>query len=163
MMTIFAFVAGYFALLVLLSLIARPSRVRIAELAGELSCEQLSEKQKRMLRSVVESAYSMRSAPAHFLFTVAHLLTPSEKFDQRAREWAALAENRAIIEDHRWAELFDRYTVSIIAVNPIFGALLSLARLLFRLKARLYAKRVKQPAIDPATLEIYGELKAAAA
>jgi hypothetical protein len=158
-----ALIAGYFGLLIVLSLIARPSRHRLSALAHDLSCEEPKSEHLRFLRAMLDSAYSMRSAPAHLAAVIIQLLTPSEKFDRRAREWAA--ENRNLVDDPRWREVYDRYIVSIVAANPIFGALLVLARAAFRLKAHLYFKRLRSgsPKIDTQALELYGELKAAAA
>ena len=165
MTTILAFAAGYFALLMVLSIIARPSRLRIAELARELAQDDLKPRQRQHLKVLLDSSYSMRSAPVHLAAIVIALLTPSEKFDAGAREWAK--DNQELIEDPRWNELFERHIVSIVAVNPIFGALLSVARLLFRLKAYLFAKRLRgavhivnaQPVMSPKALEMYGEFR----
>lgn len=160
MTTIFALIAGYFALLVVLSLIARPSRVRMAALAHELMASDPKPEHRQVLKLLLDSAYSMRSAPVALAGTIISLLTPSEKFDAMAREW--VKENREYVEDSRWIEFLERHTLSVVAANPIFGAPLLFARLLFRIKAHLFARRrMGPPSVNPKTLEVYGELRAA--
>lgn len=176
MTTILAFVAGYFVLLLLLSLLVRQKRERLGVLLNELLCMDLTPEQERGLNGMLYSAYSLRSAPATFLGMVVALLIPSAKFDQQAHAWAK--KNPEMITDPRWSEVFDLYYVSIAAVNPIFGALMYGARLLFRLKAYLFVIRHYRPAgqrpAQPRTtnvdvrpkvteMELFGEAKVAEA
>jgi hypothetical protein len=103
------------------------------------------------------------------------LLTPSVRYDRRAVEWAR--KNPEVTGDPRWRELFELYYASIAAVNPIFGALLYVARILFRIKAYLFVIQHYRPTrhqladlnvrpkmeVRPkiAEMEIFGEVKAA--
>jgi hypothetical protein len=164
MITVLALVAGYFLLLMALSLMVRRQRERMAVLANSLLKMELLPHQERVVQRVINTSYSMRSAPAHLLsFTIA-LLTPAERLDHDARQWAK--ENPEMVTDRRWGELFDCHMASVAAINPVFGVLMYLARFLFKMKAYVFVRRhndcyrPSQPRLEELT--VFGELKAAA-
>lgn len=166
MSTVLVLVAGYFALLILLSLAVRPQRVRLAALAEQLLGEGIGHERRLFIQKILESAYSMRSSPMHVLGLAAALLTPSKRFDADAHEWAK--RNPDLLTDNRWGELFGYHSASIAAANPIFGILQYIGMGLMSLKAMLfvrqhYSKQKTQPqcaSYELKTLEAFGKLKA---
>jgi hypothetical protein len=161
MTTILLFVGGYFVLLGTLSIAVRPYRTRLANLASEILCDSESEDVRRYVQDSLRTAYSMRSAPAHVLGYIIGLLTPSERLSRDAAEWAKRFPD--FMQDRRWMGLSDYHLASVAAVNPLFGALLYVLRMLFRLKLYLFVRRHYRPS-QPKVVEIemFNEMKVAA-
>lgn len=137
MLYVFALIAAYFALLIVLSVIARPYRVRLAELANELLADYPDEPIiVELCRVYTLSAYSIRAAPIRLLTYLIILIKPARDIDRECEEMKR--DNKAFFEDARITEMMDCYNASISAVSPVFGALAFLASLAFKLKAYIH-------------------------
>lgn len=141
MTTVFLFVAAYFALLALLGLLARPYRLRMRAIADELLQLQPTEAERKFIFRLVDTAYSVRTAPVIFLVFVVGILQRSEVLDRDSDKWAI--ENPRLSSDRRSHELLEMHMVSAAVVNPIFGALAYVTKWVFRAKARAYIARTQ--------------------
>lgn len=137
MLNIAALVAGYMALLVLFSVMARPHRVRLARLANELIADYPDNRLvSDLCRHYVGTAYSMRAAPIRFLMYMAILFKPGNEIDRECQQLSR--ENPSFFSDERIAHLMEAYNASITAVSPVFGLLANIARFAFVAKAYIH-------------------------
>lgn len=135
-----AFIAGYFVLLATLSLAARPARARLKELADELGRDYGNEPfVADYLRSQLGTAYSWRAAPIDTFVLIAALIVPAQIFWMKANK--VKADHPTMFKDPRFGEFDDAYSVSIAAVNPIFGLFMYAAIFALVLKMMAYARR----------------------
>lgn len=144
MTTLFIFVLAYFGFLGLLSLAAKPYRLRLHAAATRL-CDNasLSPSEDKMLKSILSSAYSIRAAPMLLLVFMTGILRRSEQIDTDADSFAQ--ENPSIREHYAlWHTLLETHMISAFAVNPIFGSLAYVAKWILRTKARAYFARTKR-------------------
>ena len=142
MLNVFALIGAYFALLVALSLAARPARARLAALARDLSADYPdNDLIQSLCRAYVISARSLRAAPVRFFMYVAVLVKSPYVLDRECE--AAKRENPDFFSDPRILEMGECYQASTSAASPIFGALGYVARRAFLLKARIH-HRTKQ-------------------
>ena len=149
MSTLIAFVAAYFVLLALLSLLARPLRARLKTVASGFLDQDLTDTERKMILRLADTAYSVRTAPVIFLVFVIGLLQQNEKIDKESNSWAI--ENPTMASDRRSHQLLELHMASAAAVNPIFGALAYAAKWLFRAKAKAYFRRES----SSAKLDVY--------
>lgn len=132
-----ALISGYFALLAVLSVVARPYRARMAVLARDLLAAYPDDPFiQHLCEAYIKSAYSLRAAPVRLLSYILGLIKPARELDRECYQMKE--ESPAFFADPRISELIDCYNASISAVSPVFGALAYVARLLFLLKAYLH-------------------------
>ena len=133
------FVGGYFVVLAVLLVAARPYRVRLVQLGTEILNDTDSEDVRRQVRDMLRSAYSIRTAPVQLLSYCVLLYLPHYRLIAMAQEF--VKEHDGLLQEQRFSELFDLHRASAAAVNPIFGALAYLAKAAFRMKVRFYSRR----------------------
>lgn len=137
MSTIVALIAGYFALLAILSLIARPYRARLAELIDQLGSDYGDYPDiLAVLQRYADTCYIWRSATIKFVGYVLFLMVPGSALDKVYEKTEQ--DQPFIFSDPRFREMISCYNASISAVNPIFGALMFAVREIFLLKARIH-------------------------
>lgn len=135
-----AFILGYFALLAGLSFAARPARLRMKRLATELLAEHRYDADvTEYLQHQLATAYSWRAAPIDTFVMIAALIVPARVFWEKARK--VEAEHPVMFSDPRFYRFDNDYTLSIAAVNPLFGVLMYAANVLIVLKLMAFAKR----------------------
>ena len=159
MTTLFIFIIGYFAFLAALSLIARPYRLRL-KFAGErlLADSLLTDSDAKMVRGMLSTAYSIRTAPVLVLVFLTGMLRHSEQIDFEADSFAR--EHPSFLQHYEtWHEMLEMHMVSVFAVNPIFGVFAYVGKWMFRAKARAYFTKTEQ---GVKTLDFY-EIKVVAA
>ena len=123
-----------------LSLAARPARLRMKRLADELLVEyRYDASVSEYLQHQLATAYSWRAAPIDTFVMIAALIVPAGMFWEKARK--VEAEHPAVFSDPRFYQFDNDYTVSIAAVNPLFGAAMYVANVLIVLKLMAFAKR----------------------
>jgi hypothetical protein len=154
MSTLIAFIAAYFLLLAVLSVVARPSRVRLKNLSCELLTANLTQSERKMVLRLADSAYSVRTAPLLLLVFITGVLRHSEKLDAESDGW--VVDNPTLATDRRSHELLELHMASAAAANPIFGALAYVAKWVFRAKSKAHFERVESGA---KALDLY-EMKA---
>lgn len=132
MTSIVIIVGGYFAALVVLALVARPYRIRMKALALELIESGIPEREERLIKRLMETAYSIRTSPQIFFVFMIGLARRSDQIDREVQEFV---KNNALARDPRVSKLLDLHMASAAAVNPIFGALGYGAKWAFGLKA----------------------------
>lgn len=137
--TILLFVGGYFVLLGVLALAVRPYRARLAALADEILRTSPSDEVDRHVRELLKSAYSIRGAVAQFLGYAFYVVLPAHRVLTIAHEFHRAHPD--LVDESRLSEFYDLWRASTAAVNPIFGALMYVAKGLFRLKARACVRR----------------------
>lgn len=137
MIALLALIGGYFGLLGVLSIVARPYRHKLAALASELSRAYPGDEMvEDACRYYLGNAYSIRAAPVRFLIFVTALLIPGDVLDEQCRE--ADRDHPGIFDDPRLHEMNEAFHASVAAVNPIFGLLAHFARAAFGLKAVIH-------------------------
>lgn len=137
-----ALIAIYFVALVVLSVMARPHRVRMATLANELLADYPSSSAIRQLCShCLATAYSMRIAPIRLCAYVAFLFKPGREIDEVCDR--ANQENPELFRDPRVGRMLEAYNASTTAASPVFGLLASVARYAFILKAIIHHREVQ--------------------
>ncbi|RPF70428.1 hypothetical protein [Aurantiacibacter spongiae] len=144
MTVLIALIAGYVGLLVMLAVMAKPHRQRIARLANELVADYpQNEKMGFLCQHYTATAYAWRAAPIMFVSYVAALLIPGDTLDEMCEREDR--EHPHLLGDPRLRELMHSYDASIAAVNPIFGALMYAALWAFGLKARIHYRGKYSP------------------
>lgn len=139
MTTMFALIAGYFGLLAVLSIIARPYRARMRALAHDLLADHPNDMLAReFCSSLLTTAYSVRAAPIRFFIFMAALFVPGDALTRECEEIES--EHEAFFTDSRVHRFVDAFHVSIATANPIFGLLMYAAKGAFRVKAVFYLK-----------------------
>jgi len=156
MSAVLIFLGAYTALTVVLTVAVRPYRVRLMTLAHELCDQRLPLEVRDLAYRISIYAYSMRVAPMHVLFLATMLIKPSWQVRREALQYAEA--HPALVAETRFDELYDLYMISTAAVNPAFGSLAYLLRVVFRMKARAYARKLHAKA-EP--VYAYEQLKAA--
>jgi hypothetical protein len=159
MTTLFILIIGYFAFLAMLSLIARPYRLRLKS-AGErlLADSLLTDDDAKMVRGMLSTAYSIRTTPVLVLVFLTGVLRHSEQLDFEADSFER--EYPSFVKHHKtWHEMLEMHMVSAFAVNPIFGVFAYLSKWMFRAKVRAHFTKTDQ---GVKTLDFY-EIKVVAA
>jgi hypothetical protein len=154
MSTLIAFIAAYFLLLAVLSVVAKPSRVRLKNLTCELLAADLTKSERKMVLRLTASAYSVRTAPLLLLMFITGVLRHSEKLDAASDTW--VIDNPTLSTDRRSHELLELHMASAAATNPVFGTLAYAAKWAFRVKSKAHFERVESGA---KALDLY-EMKA---
>lgn len=139
MITVLIVAGSYFSLLILLAILARPYRVRFAELANEILNDNPSDDVRSHVEWMTGTAYSIRTAATQFLTGMVLVVLPGDRLMQMAREFHA--EHKELVDEDRISELSELHKASAAAVNPIFGLLALLARALFGIKVSSYSRR----------------------
>ncbi len=150
MTNLLIFIALYFAALALLSVIARPYRVRLIAVSESLLSDHVNESERQFVSHVTRTAYSVRTSPMLFLIFLQGLLRTSESLDANPDDFEK--SHPALTADNRAHELLEMHMASAAAVNPIFGILAYAAKWAFRAKAAAYLRKSKNSAIN---LDIY--------
>ena len=138
MTALLAFVAGYLALLMLLTYLVRERREQLGQLALALLEDHPSETIEFMLRHSTRTAYSLAVAPIQVLQLLALLLTPSAVLERKALDF--VSDKEELIHDDRYALVIANYNLSVAAANPIFGALAYVLRAALKMKLRFYIR-----------------------
>ncbi|MGR4893322.1 hypothetical protein ACIPPQ_20040 [Sphingopyxis sp. LARHCG72] len=134
-----AFVVGYFVVLASLSLVARPARLRLKRTGGALLAEYAHDEMiTGYIRDQLGTAYSWRAAAIDSFVLIAALIVPTGAFWDKAQR--VESEHPEMFTDKRFAEFERDYNVSIVAVNPIFGALMLIAGMILTVKVMTYRR-----------------------
>lgn len=130
---------AYFGLLAAMSVVAIPYRRRLRDLGAELCQLDLTPYERGYVESMLQFAYSWRASIIHALSYAAGLL---QTYDALNREFEkSLEESPKLFSDPRLHQMSDAFFISAVAVNPLFGLLATVARLAFRIKARVFIRR----------------------
>lgn len=149
MVYLIALVAAYFAMLIGLSVLARPYRVRLAALLAKIAEDYPDDPlAQHWCKDWRGSAYAWRAAPIHVLRFLLLLLIPGSALDERYDELER--DHPELMKDTRVGEVLRCYYASISATNPIFGILLMLVRFAFRVKCILHRNGKNKRAQDAA-------------
>lgn len=137
MLYVAALIAGYFAVLVVLSVLARPHRVRLVMLANQLLADYPgNEFVEDLCRHFVESAYSLRVAPMRALQYAVFMFKPGHEIDRTCDRMHR--EQPEFFRDARIGAMIEAYNASTTAVSPLFGLLATVMRYAFLMKAYLH-------------------------
>jgi len=127
---------GYFGVLAVLSLFARPYRARLLVLGAELGAEYQEPDDQRFILALMSSAYSWRAAIVQTLVYLTGIFRRGDELDRACEEY--VTEKPEFARDPRVHEMLSAYFASAVAVNPLFGILAITAKTGFRIKARLH-------------------------
>lgn len=142
MKTVLILIFGYFALLVVVAVMAVPARRRLRELGAELLALDLNQAERAYVLTVLRHAYSWRAAILMFLEYAGALFESHTALKGRLRAFEA--DYTTLIRDHRLYEMADAYRASVVAVSPVFGILTVLTRFAFLAKCRAHRNRNHQ-------------------